>query len=99
VILTDGAENSSTEYTVRKIKELIEHKRLQGWRFVFLGANQDAFIAASRIGIDTESTLSFDTDVVDSAIRSAGSAVSRMISQESDTIRFTDMERFASQPL
>ena len=99
VMLTDGNENSSKEYTHAHIRDLVELKRLQGWRFVFLGANQDAFLTAKDIGIDPASTLNFDTGVVDTAIRSAGSAVARMTSGTSNSISFTDLERTASQPM
>lgn len=56
VIMTDGAENSSQEYAgpagAAKIKALTEEKQAKdGWDFVYLGANQDAFVEAGKIGI------------------------------------------------
>ena len=43
VIITDGAENSSREYSSQRVKAMIEHeKEKYGWEFVFLGANIDA---------------------------------------------------------
>jgi uncharacterized protein with von Willebrand factor type A (vWA) domain len=50
-ILTDGEENSSKDYTQKHIKDLIREKTLQGWEFLFLAANQDAFAAGGNIGI------------------------------------------------
>lgn len=98
VIMTDGAENSSKEYTQERINELIEFKRLNGWKFVFLGANQDSFNVAGNIGIDRDATLNFDANEVNTALSSAGSAVSRMTSGQSESIQFTQFEREASQP-
>jgi hypothetical protein len=98
VIMTDGAENSSKEYTQERINELIEFKRLNGWKFVFLGANQDSFSVAGNIGIDRDATLNFDANEVNAALSSVGSAISRMTSGQSENIQFTQLEREASQP-
>ena len=43
VIITDGMENASTEFTKAKVKELISDKQEKaGWDFIYLGANIDA---------------------------------------------------------
>lgn len=43
VIITDGFENASTEFSQPQIKAMIEHqKEKYGWEFLFLGANIDA---------------------------------------------------------
>jgi len=60
LIVTDGLENASKEYKKSQIKEMIEHQQNKyGWRFTYLGANQDAFAEASSIGIVAQSTISF----------------------------------------
>jgi uncharacterized protein YegL len=52
VITTDGLENSSREYTLERVRALIERqKRERGWEFLFLGANIDAVEAAGDLGI------------------------------------------------
>jgi len=52
VILTDGEENSSREFSRDKIFEMINHQRDKySWEFIFLGANQDAFLEAGKLGI------------------------------------------------
>ncbi|NLH00411.1 MAG: VWA domain-containing protein [Clostridiales bacterium] len=52
VIITDGEENSSREYSAEKIKAQIERQKTKyGWEFIFLGANIDAVQTASRFGI------------------------------------------------
>src|SRR5262249_34920935 len=44
VILTDGQENSSREFQLAKIKEMVQHQQdVYKWQFTYLGANQDAF--------------------------------------------------------
>lgn len=43
VIITNGFENASTEFSQPQIKAMIEHqKEKYGWEFLFLGANIDA---------------------------------------------------------
>jgi uncharacterized protein YegL len=60
LIITDGHENASREYKKSQIKEMIEHQQDKyGWRFTYLGANQDAFAEADSIGIAAPSTLSW----------------------------------------
>jgi hypothetical protein len=43
LIVTDGLENASREYSRQMIFDLIDARRSRGWVFVFLGANQDAY--------------------------------------------------------
>jgi len=60
VIITDGQENSSKEYTKAKIKEMIEHQtNVYKWQFTFLGANQDAFAEAGAMGFDKNAVANY----------------------------------------
>lgn len=45
VIQTDGQENASREFSRDKIVELIQEREKKGWKFIYLGANQDQFTA------------------------------------------------------
>lgn len=63
VIATDGHENSSVEYrTSGMIAELIERKKADGWKFTFIGANQDAVLTAKGLGINAEDAITFSAD-------------------------------------
>ncbi len=63
VIITDGAENSSREYSSDKIKAMIEHeKEKYGWEFIFLGANIDAVETAGRFGISADRAVDYVPD-------------------------------------
>ena len=63
VIITDGEENSSREYTVEKVRALIERqKEHYGWDFIFLGANIDAIETAGRYGIAPNRAVDFIAD-------------------------------------
>lgn len=61
VVLTDGMENTSQEYSakdMKKLKEKLEAK--DNWTFVYLGANQDAFATSSSYGFTTSNTSNFN---------------------------------------
>lgn len=52
VIITDGMENASHEFSHSQIREMIEHQKTwYSWEFVFLGAELDAKAVASSMGI------------------------------------------------
>lgn len=63
VIITDGQENSSIEYSSERIKHMIElQKTRYGWEFIFLGANIDAVQTASRYGIAPNRAQNYHAD-------------------------------------
>jgi uncharacterized protein YegL len=60
VILTDGLENASQEFTAQKVNDMISHQRdVYKWEFVFLGANQDAITTAANLGIGAANALTY----------------------------------------
>jgi hypothetical protein len=61
VVMTDGEENSSREYSHLAIKTMIQHQQEKyGWTFVYLGANQDAIQVAASYGIDEKFAKTFN---------------------------------------
>lgn len=82
VILTDGYENASSEFTRKQIKDMITHQREKyNWQFTYLGANQDAFAEAEGYGIKIETTSNFSADKTDVAFASASNLVTNMRAQ------------------
>lgn len=60
LIMTDGQENSSREFGKRTIAEMIRRRREKdGWEFVFMGANVDAFAEAQALGIHRGNTIHY----------------------------------------
>jgi uncharacterized protein YegL len=59
VIVTDGYENASREYTSDAIKQLIEEKTKEGWLILYLGADHDAFTQSRHMGFETAKTLHY----------------------------------------
>ncbi len=62
IIITDGYENASREYSSKKVKQMVSDKKEAGWEFVFLGANIDAVETAETIGVDSASTADYHSD-------------------------------------
>jgi uncharacterized protein YegL len=63
VIITDGEENASREYTAEKVKSQIERqKKKYGWEFIFLGANIDAVETAGHFGIAPDRAVEYIAD-------------------------------------
>ena len=60
VILTDGAENSSREYTQTKIKTRVEQMQDKAWEVIFLGANFDVAQYTAQAGLDNTKMRNFD---------------------------------------
>lgn len=61
VIITDGQDNSSSQFDAASIKELIsQHEAKYGWTFVYLGANQDAWTVGQSLGLASGQCMSFN---------------------------------------
>jgi len=88
VVLTDGQENASQEFDAGSISRLIENQTNKySWKFLFLGANQDAFSNASKYGIKSFSnSMSFDANQagITNAVGSLSSSVARYRTATSD---------------
>jgi uncharacterized protein YegL len=94
MIVTDGHENASFEYTKPQVKAMIQAREASGkWAFIYLGANVDAFAEATSYGINLSNTAGFTPTasgirtayaVMDSAVhtmRSTGSTIASNMGQ------------------
>ncbi len=65
VIITDGQENASREYSAERIKTRIERqKQNYGWEFIFFGANMDAVMEAGKLGIGVDRAQNYCADAI-----------------------------------
>ena len=61
LIMTDGMENSSSQWNWEAVKKLItEQREVYGWEFIFLGADIDAVEVGERMGVDRRYAMTFD---------------------------------------
>ena len=60
VIITDGLENASAEFSKTKVKQMISDKQEKaGWDFIYLGANIDAVEEADAIGVKKSNAVTY----------------------------------------
>jgi hypothetical protein len=63
VIATDGNENSSQDYDSSQVADLIKTQQDKySWQITFLGANQDAVLAAQKLNIAASNAITFSAD-------------------------------------
>jgi Mg-chelatase subunit ChlD len=98
VVMTDGQENASTEFTSARIKEMTQlQQETYNWHFTFLGADQDSFAEAQQMGIADRGTADFSKEKVMAAYDATHAKVARMRKQRfaNDTVvnDFTAEER------
>ena len=70
VIVTDGLENASREYSGEAIKKLVEEKEEAGWLIVYLGSDHDIYKQTRMIGIDSKRSIRYSKGKSDSAFKS-----------------------------
>jgi uncharacterized protein YegL len=102
VINTDGYENSSHEYNISQIKEMVtERQSNHDWQFVFVGAGIDAFGVGASYGINMGSTTRTTNDWtgyysayanLGSATQSFSSGASATMDMSIDITNITDIE-------
>ena len=95
VIITDGYENSSTQFNWKEIEEKITHQRdIYKWEFLFLGANQDAIATAANVGIRRSSSLTYVSSPqgTTSAFRSTTNSILRYTTGDSEVAEYYDSD-------
>jgi len=82
VVMTDGQENSSKEFTKSQIKVMIERQQsVYNWHFTFLASNQDAFAEADGIGIRAAGAANWAMDKARATYQVTSEKVARMRAQ------------------
>ncbi|GDX27497.1 hypothetical protein LBMAG12_18710 [Actinomycetes bacterium] len=79
VIITDGQENASRWHHRKSVFEHIERLQADGWAFIFLGSNQEAWTEAAKIGITRGDSLTFESSPT--GLRDALSTASKSVSE------------------
>jgi hypothetical protein len=102
VVLTDGHENSSQEWTHDAVSAAIRRQEHDySWDFVFLGANIDAVAIGQQLGFAPEKSMTYaaDGDGVGTAWAATTSYVARRNAAPvgSAVAGFSDEERAAAQ--
>jgi uncharacterized protein YegL len=53
IVVTDGGENNSTEFSPEMIKEMVGSSKEKGWEFTFMGADLTTVLNAKGWGFDS----------------------------------------------
>lgn len=85
MIITDGQENASKEWTRERVKERLAELEKAGWTFLYLGANVDAFAEADSIGIGT--MCSADYAAVPDSVKAAYASVTSNVTRSRNVMR------------
>ena len=76
LVLTDGLENSSKEWSKSAVRKLIEEQQDKwNWTFVFLGANQDAVLTGTDLGFRPGYSLTYGGEYVMNALQTTASNI------------------------
>jgi hypothetical protein len=82
VIVTDGMENASREYTLEQVKAMVETQTNDyGWTFLFFGANSmgDVVDVAAGYGVNRAHTMSYGHDAAGTQV--VGSTASNFVTR------------------
>jgi hypothetical protein len=97
-VVTDGLENSSVHFNRTKIQSLIKNaKDTYNIDMMYLAANQDAILEASKMGIDAGRAINYteSTECTQAVYRSAARVASD--GRHDSKAQFSQPERMASQ--
>lgn len=94
LIVTDGLENSSTEYTREQVKELLTRQQAEyGWGVTYIGANVDAFSEASAMGVTSSLDYTSSAAGTRGAWRGASNAAVAFASGQTAGLEYSDKDR------
>lgn len=103
MVMTDGAENASREWTTTGVRALItQQERDYAWEFLFLGANIDAVGVGGALGFAADRSLTYGASPagVQGAYAAAASYASRsrVAPGDAPAAGFSDADREAAAP-
>jgi len=64
VVITDGGENASKEWSRDDVFKLISERKEEGWEFLFLASNQNAIAVGGTMGFASDETISYSNDAI-----------------------------------
>lgn len=103
VVITDGHENSSREWTLEAVKAAITRQEsVFSWDYLFLGANIDAVSVGAQMGFQSDKSITYDasSQYVGAAYAVTADYVSRKRSVPLGSPRvegFSDADRAATK--
>ena len=101
LIITDGLDNSSQSYTKKQIKILITEMKKKNWKFIFMGANINAYEEGNNIDINTNQCAQFNKYNLETMTRSVSDHISNFRREYSqghkDAVINLELEKTSTQ--
>lgn len=104
VIMTDGEENASHEYTIDKVREMIKHQEEKyNWSFIYMGSDLTNTKDATSLGISnqaysTRADFSNNYSIVGNSVSAYRMSESRSLAKECmDTCLYMSAEETTSK--
>ena len=91
-LITDG-EDTSSQNSVDKVRQLIEEKVKGGWNFLLLGADGHTLEFAKELGIPEDTTAIYSIDNPDAGIKLLSAKVTQ--ARRGKAVRIDQQERLA----
>lgn len=92
IVMTDGHENASKEFTHATAKALLDECRAKNWQVIFLGADFDNVAQAKSYAVPAGATISSAARNMAATMDMAGSARASY-SATGESMRFTDEQK------
>lgn len=98
VIITDGMENASQEWTQPAVASLVkEQQEKYNWQFIYLGANQDAMAVGATYNFEGAAVMDWAANpVATSNVYASASASIRSVRETGNAVNFNEADREAA---
>jgi hypothetical protein len=95
LVITDGLENASREFSLDHVRKMIADRTSDGWSFVFLSADLEAISEACRLGFEPEAVMGFDRygQGFGNAMACVSTGLRRVRGNKASSVRFDTADR------
>lgn len=97
VIMTDGAENSSREFTRDTARAALDRAEAKGWEVVFLGAEFARFDDAEAAGVSASRQMAVDKDYLGATMNALAQKSKAYSRGDQEEVEFDDADRALAQ--
>lgn len=93
VIMTDGRENASKEFTKSTAKAALDRAEKKGWEVVFLGAEFANFADADAVGVRSSKQMAVHKDKLGVTMENLAKKNRAYAQEKADDVEFDDTDR------
>ena len=95
IVVTDGEENSSREWSRDKVFDLVKKMEAEGWQFTYLGTSQDAIAVGASMGFAAASSMTYagTSRGISNSFGSLSNSVAAYRSATMDTVSYSGADR------